>query len=1328
MEANHRKALRALVLRLRHLLEGFFDEKGDWQAGDLEERLKELGVRRDRPALPVDELSHLSPADRAARKTVDAYLVLRHKAGLDQDGAVAEYVRETAYTWANRLLALRCMEARELIDPAILQQDVYGGRSMQHNRLAQRDPAACLGEDDGLFVLFGEVFAELARKLPLLFDPKAPGVALRPSVAALRRCLALLSGRETVGTAGPAGGEVFRAPDALGWAYQYWNTEEKDRVFARVRTEKKDKEKKKISGADIIPATQLYTEPYMVKFLVQNSLGALWLGMRPDTKLAVGWAYFVRDADRAPVAKKQVRDLRFLDPACGSGHFLLEAFDLFYGMYQEEGLVKGEEAVCRSILENNLFGIDIDERAVQIAEAALWMKAAERTFDFPGARTHLVATNIRLPRGKDHLETFLAGHPEDRAIEPALKEVFEGLAHADELGSLLQVERPVERALAEIKEKRDKELEKTLGGPQKEWDFTRPAQPMLGAEDYEAWKRKTLKALHDHFQKEAVSADLGQAFFSRSADRGLSLFELLAGRYDVVAANPPYMGSKNMGKVVRGYVETHYEPGKRDLYAAFILRCLELCAPGGRVAMVTQLAWLFLRSYGSLRSMEITTGSAGGLLRQTTLSTLVHLGRYAFSEIGNAVVAPVLFVLRRHLPDESARSWACRLNAPRPSEQQDSLLRQAVRGDAPGMVFRPLQSRFLTIPQAPICYWLRERFFDLLAGPKLGDVAEIRQGMATADDGRFVRFSWEAGDSTRWVPFEKGGGYGKWFGHQWWVVDWELDGVRIRATPGPRVQNQQFFFRTGWTYSRMARGSMGLRILDTPGAFSDKGPGVYWHSHPYPASLNTHTFSFLTRANSPSLAFEVDTVLRAPQPTTEPDGLAAVCVDLKRHLFATDPTERAFTGPSDKTQLVAAILHSLEGWLERLSMDAYQLDAADVQAVLDETGTPAGWFPLLAGHDAQPTLPEGLSPLPEGLADYLSYLPRLDTTVATDLRLRALYEAGPGGEVKSEAEIEAGDEEEEETAIGARIPIPTETFLEELSQKLELHPISVYWLLKKGIENDGWRCLPEERRLLADRLTVTILRLLGHRWPRQIEAGEPVPEWADQDGIVPLTEGTREATLLQRVRERLAAELPGDGLAKLERDFPAVMGKPLAQWIETDFFAHHASQFKRRPIAWQIQSGRFAKKGKPAFVCLVYYHALDNDLLPKIRSQYVGPLREALLTEQRGIEAVPKDARSPRQNARRIELETQIQQLIHFDAALAGIIDAGFASPGLDSHAVGDCMQSLTRGLLTKWSETLAAAPLSGWRPVLEKIASLLQTELEAHLKNAGSLTIAEKR
>jgi hypothetical protein len=336
----------------------------------------------------------------------------------------------------------------------------------------------------------------------------------------------------------------------------------------------------------------------------------------------------------------------------------------------------------------------------------------------------------------------------------------------------------------------------------------------------------------------------------------------------------------------------------------------------------------------------------------------------------------------------------------------------------------------------------------------------------------------------------------------------------------------------------------------------------------------------------------------------------------------------------------------------------------DWRAVLEETGTPAGWYPLAAGYDSLPGNGSDQAIVPHEVLEWYQTLRRQEILAAelesTRANLKRLYSAGPGTISALEDDGDGAEEEAIEDGIGgAPIPISPETFLEELSHRLAIHPISCYWLLKHGTEEEGWRCPPEERRLWADRTTVTVLRLLGHRWPKEIETGEPVPQWADPNGIIPLTPVANALTLTDCVQQRLRADEIDAS------DFTELMGKPLDAWLATEFFKHHTKQFKKRPIAWQLQSGKFTARTAPAFACLVYYQKLNADTLPKLRSQYVGPMRQRLETEVRGILAVAGEARSDRQEKRRVELEDAIDELTAFDAKLEKVSREGFATPGL---------------------------------------------------------------
>ncbi len=257
-----------------------------------------------------------------------------------------------------------------------------------------------------------------------------------------------------------------------------------------------------------------------------------------------------------------------------------------------------------------------------------------------------------------------------------------------------------------------------------------------------------------------------------------------------------------------------------------------------------------------------------------------------------------------------------------------------------------------------------------------------------------------------------------------------------------------------------------------------------------------------------------------------------------------------------------------------------------------------------------------------------------------------------------------GNDEYDFDAEDNQQPVAQDTQIGQIARQLSLHPKYIHMAIRDALLRQD--VVPAHQKdALDDCFSCILLRLLGHRWPKQIEAGEPVPAWADADGIIPLTGDTDEPTLLDRVRERIPAEFEGgDGLA-IEREFAEIMGRSLETWLTTKFFSHHTRQFKKRPIAWQIQSGRFTTRQTPAFACLVYYHKLDGATLTTLQSQYVRPLRQRYETELRGIESLPADARSARQDARRLELQEAIRELEDFDAALGQVATEGFASQAL---------------------------------------------------------------
>lgn len=1173
MQPNLKKILRALSLEIRHTLEGSYDAAGLFHPGDLETRLNELGVWRERPARPLAELPHLSAEDRAARQVIDAYIAYRAEAGVERADAVAEFVREAAYNWANRLLALRCMEARGIIDEVVLQKAVYGGRSMVHNRLAKKDPQSCAGPDEGLFAVLLMEFQARAEELPELFAPNSPAIALRPSLPALKRVIGLLSGTLRANGQDAASDEVFSAPDALGWAYQYWNSEEKDRVFEKVRTQKGAK----IEGADIIPATQLYTEPYMVKFLVQNSLGALWMGMHPDSMLAEGWEYYVKDADRASVENKPAQSVTLLDPACGSGHFLLEAFDLLFGMYQEEDASMLEDEIAAAILNHNLYGIDIDERAVQIAAAALWMKAKEAAPDLmPAAMTtfhhHLVATNIRLPKGKDHLKAFLAKHPDSAPLQPALQSIFEGLEHVNELGSLVQIEELVEKELRYLQEKNEN-LRKRGIQPNFFESITVQGELPIGVESYEKWKEHVLTDLEQHFDQEASDFDTVQSFFGKSALKGLTLFTVISNKYTLIVANPPYLNQRNMGEFVKSYVNKHYALGCSDLYTSFIEAFIKRLEPFGALAFVTSHTVLFLSTYEEIRRFIFDEGF---------LSCSFHYGTGVMKELSNPNAQGFcswvftkdkrnprgVFVDVRELPGESTY--------------------QKIK-DLGSRIFYKSTADFLSLPGATIAYWLPESVAILFNGSKVQDICKIANRTKTGENEKFVRFIWETqeriGYGTNWLIYQKGGEYKTFFGNNNLIIKWSRPYVdNYRKDPNCRVTDNEYTCKDVLTYNGMGQQFCG-RMSPPIATYDVQGPalvGDYEKLLLALAVLNSEFGSYIIKALNGSVSLQSSDVLSVPVPNNRSNFIPEIidltqeAIKIRKEICSSDLLEYNF----ESVKPIDMVLDLEKVFLEK---------KGDLNTLI---------FPAL------------------GLSD---------------------------------------------SAVKFKLPI--ETHFEEL----------------KTSDKKTQLLQRYQQDFEQDKITVFVLKTLGHRWPKQIEECEPIPTWVDPDGIIPLTFGLKDMPLLDRVRARLLEQFPGGNVTALEHEFAEIMGESLEKWLSGSFFKHHISQFKKRPIAWQFTSQPLNGKGgkgkskkgldkAPAFSCLVYYHKLNAGTLTTLKSQYVSPLRQSYETELRTLEAIV--LLSPEQSSRRLQLEAWIDELKEFEDRLERCAREGFASPALVQVAV----------------------------------------------------------
>ncbi len=590
----------------------------------------EYGLHTNGHLEPEGHLPHLAedPQARETYRRLQAYLDAEKARGHTPAEAVTALIKETAFTWLNRLVAFKMMEARGLLGETV-------GRGMESSAFGY-----FLGEDDEAYALYsrGQVdaayrrfllhqSARVARDIKVLFDPDSLPSRLMPRPMALRQLLGLLNA--------PGLAQVWQTEETIGWVYQYFNEPDLQAAYAALRRKQK-------FGRPHIPAvTQLFTPHWIVRFLVHNTLGRLWLQMHPDSRLRERLDYFVPPVEPLPPRTvKPVREITLLDPACGTMHFGLVAFDLFYEMYREELERAGEpgwpehpsverkEDIPAAILAYNLHGIDIDLRAVQLAALALYLKAKAYNPQAEIRQTNLAVAGVR-PLDGPRLRAFLARFDQDRPLlERVLTALWQRLEDAEWLGSLLRVERTL-RELIAAERRRFLPL---FAGLDDEYERE--------AAEEEYWtllEARVLQAL-DEFVRQTAAHDPTQTFFAAEAVRGLRLAHLLLNRYDVVVTNPPYMSRRNMSRELADLLAKEYPEGKGDLYAAFILRCLELADTSGYVGMLTMQSFMFISSFETLRQR---------LSEQAVVETMVHLGPALFETGNPGTLQTTAFVLRR---------------------------------------------------------------------------------------------------------------------------------------------------------------------------------------------------------------------------------------------------------------------------------------------------------------------------------------------------------------------------------------------------------------------------------------------------------------------------------------------------------------------------------------------------------------------------------------------------------------------------------------------------------------------------------------------------------
>lgn len=762
-----RNLIEVVAYRMRFL--GIDENSIKPQMGGSTDKLKLYDMGTSKPAEVAGE--DIEKRVNLANRIKD------HERTSDYKTAYETMVEEIAYTWFNRLIAIRFMEVNDYLPSGVRVLSSESGKrepdivtkavevAEDQGFSITKEEIWKLKEENKLDELFRIMFIQQCKKLhevlPELFDNSIDDytelllpISFIDDDAFIRH---LVTDIDEVDFNISEQGQV----EIIGWLYQYYNTEKKDAVFAAMSN------KVKVSKENIAAATQLFTPDWIVRYMVENSLGRLWVDGHADTSARCEWKYYLDEAEQTPEVQAQLAEIReerkhltpeqirFIDPCMGSGHILVYAFDVLMQIYTSCGYT--ERDAVQNIVRHNLWGLDLDKRAYQLAYFAVMMKARQYDRRF-------------LTRGiKPNLSHFQDLPVVDyKLLDDTMASFIKQFENADTYGSLITVQA-------------DDEIDSAI----------------------------------DSFE--------GIIGFDRShLEHFMQLYKILSQRYDVVCTNPPYMAADKMNANLKDYITEKFTAFKTDFFSAFIIRCTQFAKYDGYLGFLTPYVWMFITSYEELRKE---------LYSNRTLETLIQFEYSAFEE---ATVPICTFAFNNsHISKKGSYLRLTDFRGGMEIQRQKAL--EAISNHNCGYYYEATTDDFGVIPGSPVAYWASKDMQNVFKnGTKLSDIGKPKQGMATADNSRFVRCWYEVSalhlafnGFPKWYPYNNGGGFRKWYGFNTDVVNWENSGADIKAYPKAYVRNEVDYFKPGITWNAITSSDISVRCFDEGYIFSNAGMAIF---------------------------------------------------------------------------------------------------------------------------------------------------------------------------------------------------------------------------------------------------------------------------------------------------------------------------------------------------------------------------------------------------------------------------------------------------------------------------------------------------------------------
>ena len=828
-----------------------------------------------------------------------------------------ELIEESAYTWFNRLTALAFMETNGYIEekmifnngvknePAIIDNyyefEFFKNLDSDlqkelHNLKDENTPNSI----EKLYsILMEEKCEDLSNIMPFMFKKKGTYSDILFPTGLLMENSLLVRLREEIGEEAPI--------ELIGWLYQYYNSEKKDEVFEGL------KKNKKITKENIPAATQLFTPDWIVKYMVENSLGKLALESTGiNENLKNNWKYYIDSENEENLGKIKIEDIKILDPAMGSGHILVYAFDLLFEMYENLGWSTKESVL--SILKNNLYGLEIDERAGQLASFALMMKVREkfsrlfsvlkREEDFKLNTLIIEESNSLSERIKNRIKANNLNN---------LNKIIEDFEDAKEYGSILKLESI------------DKEI------LEREFNILK--------ESFNNNEQETLIFNEDEL---IIDINVELELIGNLIKQHITL----TNQYETVVTNPPYMGGKGFSPKLKTYVEKNYKDSKSDLFAVFIERCNEFTKKKCYTSMITMQSWMFLSSFETLRK---------NIIEKTEIKSLNHLGTRAFSEIGGEIVSTVAWISKKISPkNEGTYIRLVNYNNAELKEEEFS---------DKNNYFQAKQKDFEKIPGSPIAYWVSDKVREIFEkGDELKNISPCKKGMFTGNNDIFLRLWYEIDNKSFFKPYNKGGEFKKWYGNNENMIYWKNNGEKVKKYKGSGNINDDMFFKSGITWSLITSKNFSARYIGNNFITGDAGPISYPTKNDLYyilALLNMKFSNNILNLLNPTLNFSNGVLGKFPVLKTKNisikekiENISKCCIDISKEEWDSRETSWDFEKLSliDGKDLKTAYenycnhwrdnfvqLHKNEEELNRLFIEIYDLqDEMDEKVAFDD--------------------------------------------------------------------------------------------------------------------------------------------------------------------------------------------------------------------------------------------------------------------------------------------------------------------------------------------------------------------------------------------------------